>query len=307
MSIVRLDSAFDSLVPQGAQIEKLAGGFSFIEGPVWRPFGALWFSDVIGNVTRQWTPDGKVIELLRPGGYDGNSLPAGGFVGPNGATAGPNGTVIMCQHGNRRVVRITDRLEVTTVVDSFEGKKFNSPNDVVYRSDGSMYFTDPPYGLPQFDDDPSKELPYNGVFKLKDGKLQVIITDMTRPNGLAFSPDEKTLYVANSDESYRVWNRYDVHADGTVKNGSVFADVSASPDAGLPDGMKIDSRGNVWATGPGGVWVFTPEGRHLGTIKLPEQPANCAWGDDWKTLFMTAETGLYRLKTSVAGQKMVYA
>ena len=307
MSIVRLDPAFDALVPPGAQIEKLAGGFSFIEGPVWRPFGALWFSDVIGNVTRQWTPDGKVIELLRPGGYDGTSLPAGGFVGPNGATAGANGTVVMCQHGNRRVVKITDKLEVTTIVDSFEGKKFNSPNDVVYRSDGTMYFTDPPYGLPKSDDDPSKELPFNGVFKLKDGKLQVIITDMTRPNGLAFSPDEKTLYVANSDESHRVWNRYDVQADGTVRNGTVFANVSSSPDSGLPDGMKIDSRGNIWATGPGGVWVFTPEGKHLGTIKLPEQPANCAWGDDWKTLYMTAETGLYRLKTSVTGQRMVYA
>jgi gluconolactonase len=307
MSIVRVDPAFDALVPQTAQIEKLAGGFAFIEGPVWRPFGALWFSDVIGNVTRQWTPDGKVKELLRPGGYDGNSLPAGGFIGPNGATAGANSTVVMCQHGNRRVVSITNALDVTTIIDSFEGRKFNSPNDVVYRSDGSMYFTDPPYGLPNMDEDPSKELSFNGVFKLTSGKLQVIITDMTRPNGLAFSPDEKTLYVANSDENYRVWNRYDVQPDGTVKNGSVFADVSASPDSGLPDGMKIDSRGNIWATGPGGVWVFTPAGKHLGTITPPEQPANCAWGDDGKTLYMTAVTGLYRIRTLVAGQKMVYA
>jgi gluconolactonase len=215
--------------------------------------------------------------------------------------------VIMCQHGNRRVVRITNALEVTTVVDSFEGKKFNSPNDVVYRSDGSMYFTDPPYGLPAGDNDSSKELPYNGVFKFSHGKLQLIIKDMTRPNGLAFSPDEKILYVANSDEKYRVWMRYDVQPDGSVSNGSVFADVSGSPDSGLPDGMKIDARGNVWATGPGGVWVFTPQAKHLGTIKLPEQPANCAWGDDGKTLYITAETGLYRVKTSVSGQKMVYA
>ena len=307
MSIVRLGSALDALIPKAAQVEKLAGAFAFTEGPVWRPFGALWFSDVIGNVTRQWTPDGKVIELLRPGGYDGHSLPAGGFVGPNGATAGEKGTVVMCQHGNRRVVRITNKLEVTTIVDNFEGKKFNSPNDVVYRSDGSMYFTDPPYGLPKFDDDPSKELPFNAVFKLTNGRLQAIITDMTRPNGLAFSPDEKTLYVANSDENHRVWNRYDVQPDGTVKNGSVFANVSASPDSGVPDGMKIDSRGNIWATGPGGVWVFTPDAKHLGTIKLPEQPANCAWGDDGKTLYITAVTGLYRLRTLATGQKMVYA
>ena len=198
----------------------------------------------------------------------------------------PDGSVWMVQHTNRQIVKIAPDHTMTPVVSKFEGKRFNSPNDLVFAKDGSMYFTDPPYGLPKFDDDPSKELPFNGVFKLKDGKLQVIITDMTRPNGLAFSPDEKTLYVANSDEKYRVWNRYDVQADGTVKNGSVFANVSSSPDSGLPDGMKIDSRGNIWATGPGGVWVFTPEGKHLGTIKLPEQPANCAWGDDWKTLYM---------------------
>jgi gluconolactonase len=307
MSIVRLDPAFDALVRPGAQIEKIAGGFTFIEGPIWRPSGVLWFSDVVGNVTRQWSPDGNVIELLRPGGYDDNGLPPGGFIGPNGATAGEHGTVVMCQHGNRRVVRITDTLEVTTIVDNFKGRKFNSPNDVVYRSDGSMYFTDPPYGLPKADDDPSKELPFNGVFKLTGGRLDLIIDDMTRPNGLAFSPDEKTLYVANSDENYRVWMRYDVQPDGTVRNGSVFADVSAEKEPGLPDGMKIDSRGNIWATGPGGVWVFAPDARHLGTLKLPEQPANCAWGDDWTTLYITAETGLYRLKTSITGQKLVYA
>src|SRR5436190_2154403 len=177
MSIVRLDPAFDALVRPGAQIEKVAGGFAFIEGPIWRASGVLWFSDVIGNVTRQWSPDGRVKELLRPGGYDGNGLPAGGFVGPNGATAGEGGTVVMCQHGNRRLVRITDDLTVTPIVSCFEGKKLNSPNDVVYRSDGTMYFTDPPYGLPKFDSDPSKELPFNGVFMFKDGKLDVLITD----------------------------------------------------------------------------------------------------------------------------------
>ena len=306
MSILRFDRSVDALIPLDAKVEKLAGGFAFIEGPIWRPQGVLWFSDVVGNVTRQWSPDGRVIELLRPGGYDGNSLPAGGFIGPNGATAGEHGTVVMCQHGNRRIVRITNDLKVTTVVDSFEGKKLNSPNDVVYRSDGSMYFTDPPYGLSKFDDDPTKELPFNGVFKLTKGKLQVLVKDMTRPNGLAFSPDEKTLYVANSDENYRMWMRFDVNEDGTVRNGRVFADVSGEPEEGLPDGMKIDSLGNIWTTGPGGIWVFTPEGRHIGTIKPPEQPANCAWGEDGKTLFITANTGLYRLRTSVQGQKLVY-
>ncbi len=307
MSIIRLDPALDALLPRDARVEKLAGGFAFTEGPIWRPQGVLWFSDVIGNVTREWSPDGKVRELLRPGGYDGNHLPAGGFVGPNGATASTDGTVVMCQHGNRRIVRIDNQLRVSTVCDTFEGKKFNSPNDVVYKSDGGMYFTDPPYGLPKFDDDPTKELPYNGVFRLKDGKLTLLVDDMTRPNGLAFSPDEKTMYIANSDENQRIWRRYDVAADGTLKNGRVFADVSSSPDEGLPDGMKIDSRGNVWATGPGGIWIFTADGKHLGTIKPPEQPANIAWGDkDWQSLYITACTSLYRIRTSVAGQKLVY-
>jgi len=307
MSILRVDSDFDSLVPPDAKIEKVAGGFTFIEGPIWRPSGVLWFSDVIGNVTRQWSPDGRVKELLRPDGYDGNGLPPGGYVGPNGATAGEGGTVVMCQHGNRRMVRITDDLTVTPIVSRFEGKKFNSPNDVVYRSDGTMYFTDPPYGLPKGDDDPSKELPFNGVFMFKNGKLDVVITDMTRPNGLAFSPDEKIFYIANSDDDHRYWRRYDVAADGSLHNVETFRDVSAEKDSGLPDGMKIDSLGNIWATGPGGIWVFTPGGKHLGTIKLPEQPANLAWGGDWKTLYITACTTLYRLKTSVAGQKLVYS
>lgn len=306
MSIVRLDPALDALIPREAAVEKLAGGFTFIEGPVWRRNGVLWFSDVVGNVVRQWSPDGKVIEILRPGGYDGHSLPAGGFNGPNGSTRSTDDSVVLCQHGNRRIVRIDSKMNITTVVDNFEGKKLNAPNDLVYRSDGSLYFTDPPYGLPKGDDDPAKELPFNGVFKLSNGTLQVLVKDMTRPNGLAFSPDEKTLYVANSDENYRMWMRFDVNADGTLRNGRIFADVSAEREDGLPDGMKIDALGNIWATGPGGVWVFTPDGKHLGTIKLPEQPANCAWGEDGKTLFMTAVTGLYRVRTSVAGQKLVY-
>src|SRR5689334_15918439 len=179
-SIQRLDPAFDALVPKDAQIEKLAGGFTFIEGPLWRPDQALWFSDVVGNVVRQWTPDGKVVEILRPGGYDGNSLPAGGYVGPNGMTAGQDGSVLLCQHGNRRIVRIGRDRAVSIVVDRFEGKRFNSPNDLVFRSDGSLYFTDPPYGLPKGDEDPAKELPFNGVYRLAGGTLQPVIKDLTR-------------------------------------------------------------------------------------------------------------------------------
>jgi gluconolactonase len=306
MSIVRLDPGFDSLVAPDARIEKVAGGFMFTEGPLWRSPGVLWFSDVPGNVVRQWSPDGRVVELLRPGGYDGNSLPAGGFIGPNGMTSGPDRSVLLCQHGNRRIVRIAPDMTVTTLIDNFEAKKLNAPNDLVHRSDGTLYFTDPPYGLPLGDDDPMKELPYNGVFKLSRGKLDVIITDLTRPNGIAFSPDERTLYVSNSDEKRRIWMRYDVASDGTISNGRVFFDATAAKESGVPDGMKIDERGNIWATAPSAVYVLSPDGTHLGTIRPPEDPANCAWGDDGRSLYITAETGLYRLKTSVMGQKLVY-
>src|SRR5438105_9184205 len=215
-SIVRLDPAFDALVPKEAQIEKLAGGFTFIEGPLWRPSGALWFSDVVGNVVRQWTPDGKVTEILRPGGYDGSSLPADGFNGPNGMTADKDGAVLLCQHGNRRIVRIGKDMKVSTLVDKFEGKKFNSPNDLVFHSDGSLYFTDPPYGLPKGDDDPSKELKFNAVFRMSNGKLQPVIKGLSRPNGIAISPDQKTLYIANSEEKNRIWMAYDIADNGTV-------------------------------------------------------------------------------------------
>jgi gluconolactonase len=306
-SVVRLDAAFDALSPKGTKIEKIAGGFTFTEGPLWRPDGVLWFSDVVGNVVRQWSPDGAVTEVLKPGGYDGNALPAGGFIGPNGMTADKDGGVLLCQHGNRRIVRIAKDRQVTTLVDNFGGKKLNSPNDLVYRSDGSLFFTDPPYGLPRQDQDPGKELRFNGVFRMnKDGTLQAAVRDLSRPNGIALSPDEKTLYVSNSDESRKVWMRYDVAADGGISGGRVFADVTGEKADGLPDGMKVDSLGNVYASGPGGVWVFSPEGKHIGTFKPPETPANCAWGDDGKTLYITARTSLYRVKLAVAGEKLVY-
>jgi gluconolactonase len=307
MSIIRIDPSFDTLIPRDATIEKVAGGFTFTEGPLWRPSGVLWFSDVVGNVVRQWSPQGQVTELLRPGGYDGNSLPAGGFIGPNGMTTAPNGDVLLCQHGNRRIVQVTSDLQVTTLVDRFEGKRLNAPNDLVFRSDGTLFFTDPPYGLPRQDDDPEKDLPFNGVFKVSGGRVEAIIKDLTRPNGIAFSPDEKTLYVANSDDKQRIWMRYDVSPSGTVANGRVFFDATAHPDGGLPDGMKIDVLGNIWATGPSAVFVFSPGGVHLGTIKPPEDPANCGWGEDGRTLYITAETGLYRIRTSVMGQKPVYS
>jgi len=305
--LVSLDPKFDALVPPSATIEKLAGGFQFIEGPLWFPAGHLWFSDVQGNVVRQWSPDGKVIEILRPGGYDGTDAPPGSFIGPNGMVASKEGSVLLCQHGNHRIVKIASDRSISTVVDKFEGKRLNSPNDLVYKSDGTLYFTDPPYGLVKQDEDPKKELKFNGVYRLSpDGKLKVLVRDMTRPNGIAFSPDEKTLYVSNSDEKRKVWMKYDVQPDGTLKNGKVFFDVTAETEEGLPDGMKIDAQGNVYGTGPGGIWVFSPDGKHLGTIKPTEVPANCNWGDDGKSLYMTARTGLYRIKLAAQGPKTLY-
>jgi gluconolactonase len=305
-SILRVDPAFDSIAPEGAYIEKLAGGFQFTEGPIWRPEGQhLWFSDVQGNVIRQYTPaDGQVKVILENAGGAGG-LP-GGFIGSNGEIADKDGTVLVCQHTARRIIRIAKDMKITPLVEKFEGKHFNSPNDLVYKSDGSLYFTDPPYGLPKQDDDPKKELKINGVFRLKSGKLTVIVRDLTRPNGIAFSPDEKTLYVANSDEKRKVWMAYDVQPNGTVKSGHVFFDVTAEKEEGLPDGMKVDAKGNVYGSGPGGIWVFSPGGKHIGTIKPPEAPANCNWGDDGRSLYMTARTGLYRIKLVASGQKTLY-
>jgi gluconolactonase len=264
-SIVRLDPAFDELVPKDADLEKRADGFTFTEGPLWRPSGVLWFSDVVGNVVRQWSPEGKVTEILSPGGYDGKgNLPAGGYNGPNGMTADKDGAVLLCQHGYRRIVRISKDMTITTVVDKYEGKRLNSPNDIVYRYDGSFYFTDSHYGLPMGDEDPAKELKFNGIFRMANGKLQPVIKDLARPNGIAISPDQKTLYIGNSEEKNRIWMPYDIADDGTVSNGRLFADVTAEKDAGVPDDMKVDSKGNIWASGPGGIWMFSPTGKHLG-------------------------------------------
>jgi gluconolactonase len=204
----------------------------------------------------------------------------------------------MVQHGARRIVRVEADRTLTPVVSTFEGKRFNSPNDLVFAKDGALYFTDPPYGLAKQDDDPAKELTFNGVYRFANGRLQAVVRDLNRPNGLAFSPDSKTLYVNNSDPAKNLVMRYDVAADGTLANGRVFADLTSKVD-GLADGMKIDARGNIYTAGPGGVWILSPAGKHLGTIRPPETPANCAWGDDGKTLYMTAVTSVYRVRTLV--------
>jgi gluconolactonase len=319
-SIVRSDPAFDALVPASATIERIAKDHKFTEGPLYYRDGYLLFSDIPQNTIFKWTPDGIVNVFRRPSGYDGTDAPAGALVGSNGLTRDKEGRLIICEHGNRRVTRLekegsTPSL-VTILADKFEGKKLNSPNDVVVKSDGSIYFTDPPYGFPKEDADPKKELKFNGIFRLKDGKLQLLAKELKRPNGIGFSPDEKTLYISNSDPDRKIWMKYDVKNDGTIANGKVFFDVTKETEDGLPDGLKIDKKGNIYGSGPGGIWVFSPEGKHLGTIKPPETPANCAWGkyttgddngkmsadEDGDTLYMTARTGVYRIKLSTAGR-----
>jgi len=303
--VVRLDPGLDALIPNSAHIEQIATGFQFTEGPLWRAPGTLWFSDIVGNVVLEWSPDGTVREILRPGGYDGPATAAGRAVGPDGMTAARDG-VVLCQHGNRRIVHLDAARRITTVVDRFEGKRLNSPNDVVFRSDGALYFTDPPYGLPGQDDDNDKELPFNGVFMLRHGVVSVLTAELSRPNGLAFSPDEHVLYVANSDHRRRQWMRYFVGVDGELHDGHVWLDVTAHRDDGVPNGLKVDELGNVYAAGPGGVWVVTPDGRHLGTIKTPESASNVAWGNDGRMLYITAGTSLYRMRTIVGGHQPVH-
>ena len=231
-------------------------------------------------------------------------------------TRDADGRVSVAGHARRNVWRlekVDPKAQITVLADSYQGKKLNSPNDLVYKSDGSLYFTDPPYGLPtQSDDDPLKELKVNGVYRLPGARqhkagappdrdqLQLVIKDLPRPNGVAFSPDEKFLYIADSGK--KVWMRYEVQTDGSVTNGSVFLDPSADPAKGVPDGLRLDKNGNIYGAGPGGVWIISPEGKHLGTIKVPEVVSNVAWGDkDGKTLYITASTSVYRIKLSVAG------
>ena len=250
-TIARLVPAFDKLLPPGAAIEKLAGDFQFTEGPVWvrEGGGHLLFSDIPANTIFKWTPDGKVSVFRKP--VFPGSFPAGQFVGSNGLTLDRQGRLVACEHGNRRVTRTEKNGSITVLAERFEGKRLNSPNDAVFKKNGDLYFTDPPYGFLKQDDDPAKELKFNGVFRLTAaGKLELLVKDMTRPNGLGFSPDEKKLYIANSDAARKVWMVYDVKPDGTLANGKLFFDVTQEKEQGVPDGMKLDTQGNLYCTGP---------------------------------------------------------
>jgi gluconolactonase len=302
-SIDRVDPALDAIVPAEAKIEKLAGGFAFTEGPIWfKQERYLLFSDIPGNAIHKWTPDGKVALFRKPSGYDRNDAPPGAFIGSNGMTLDQQTRLIICEHGNHRVTRLEKDGSLTVLADQWEGNRLNSPNDIVQKSNGDFYFTDPPYGLVKQDQDPKKELDFNGVFRISNGKLHLLYKGVARPNGLAFTPDEKHMYLNNSDPHNKICLRFDVRDDGSLANEKVFFDLTKESKDGVPDGMKIDQKGNVYSTGPGGVWIFSAEGRHLGTIHPPETPANLHWGDgDSKTLYITARTGLYRIKLSLAG------
>jgi gluconolactonase len=303
------DPVLDEIVPQDAKIEKLAGGFLFTEGPIWVPRNEetdsyLLFSDPNNNVIYRWTQDGQVSIFMTKSGYRGVDIAEYGQPGSNGLTLDKEGRLTINQHGNRRVVRMEKNGQLTVLADRFEGKRLNSPNDLVYKSDGALYFTDPPFGLPKFFDDPRKELPYSGVFRVSpDGNsIQLLTKELSGPNGLAFSPDEKYFYVDNWDEKKKIIMRYEVNLDGTLSNGKVFFDMTSAEGEDALDGMKVDQKGNLYVSGPGGLWIISPDGKHLGTIAGPEHPHNFAWGDDdGKTLYLCAKTGLYRIRLNIPG------
>lgn len=303
--VERLDPALDAIVPRDLRVEKLADGFGFGEGPVWIPGRGLAFSDPNTNVIYLRDLAGRIGVLRRDSGYDGPDVGRLGQPGSNGLTLDREGRLVVCEHGNRRVTRLEPDGRVTVLADRFEGRRLNSPNDLVHAPDGSLWFTDPPFGLPGFHDDPAREQPAFGVYRLgPDGTIARASAELRGPNGIGFSPDGRTLYVANWDEHRKIVMRWDVRADGSLENGRTFFDMTAAPGEEALDGLKVDRRGNLYVSGPGGVWILSPRGRHLGTLVLPELPANFAWGDDdGRTLYMTARTGLYRVRLGVPGSR----
>jgi gluconolactonase len=304
-SIERLDPALDALLAKDAQAEILVGGLDWCEGPVWVPAGSyLLFSDVPQNVVYKWKEGEGVKAFMKPSGYWG-ATPRGGEPGSNGLTLDHQGRLTLCQHGERRVARVEKDSSITTIADRYDGKRLNSPNDLCYDTKGNLYFTDPPYGLEKRLEDPKKELAFQGVYRVTpDGKISLATNEIKFPNGIALSPDERTLYVAESNPEKPVIWSFRVKEDGTLADKRVFFDagpMAARKLKGLPDGMKVDNKGNLWATGPGGVLIITPEGKHLGTILTGQATANCAWGDDGSTLYIMADMYVARVKTKTMG------
>jgi gluconolactonase len=300
----RLSAGLDAVVPADAVVERVAGGFEFTEGPVWSPEGALLFSSPNTNAIYRWTPSGKVDVFRSKSGYTGVDIGRYHQPGSNGLTFDPDGRLTMCQHGNRRILRVEPHGNTTVLADSFEGGRLNSPNDLVYRSDGTLYFTDPPFGLPEVFDDPAKELPFSGVFGVTPGgEIFLVTADLEGPNGLAFSPDERYLYVGDWDPEHKAVMRYAIDAAGRpVGRGELLCDLTGAPGEDAIDGIKVDRDGNLFVCGPGGVWIVSAAGEQLGLLRLPENPHNLAWGDqDARTLYITALTSVYRIRLIVPG------
>lgn len=308
VEVVRNDPAINKIVGPNPKVFKLAEGFQFTEGPVWTKEGLL-FSDPNANTIYRYSTDGKLSVFKTPSGYSGSDIAEYRQPGSNGITLDPAGNIVFDQHGNRRVVRLEKDGSETVLADKYEGMRFNSPNDLVYRSDGTLFFTDPPFGRLKAETRPVGSVPFHprdlefaGVYSIHNGKLRLLTTEFTGPNGIALSPDEKYLYVGNWDDQHKTVYRYELNEDGSVKNGKLFFDFTPIKGEDAIDGIKVDVAGNIYVSGPGGVHIVSPEGKHLGTIITPQHVHNMAWGDDdGKTLYLAARTGLYRMRLNIEG------
>jgi gluconolactonase len=304
--VERFDPAIDAIIKPGEVPVAIAGGFRFVEGPLWLG-DRLRFSDLMDNKLYELVDGGEARLIMdKSGGLD--QMAPDSFQGSNGLIVDRDGSVLMMQHGARRIVRLDDDLKLSVFLDKVDGKRLNSPNDMTFAPDGALWFTDPPYGLVGQDKDPAKEMTFNAVWRHAGGKTVAVITDLPRPNGIGFSPDGKKLYISNCEPDMFV-NVYDVNADGTVSNGRRFISYPAPNPIDVPDGLKVDSAGNVWTSGPGGIRIITPEGKVLGQLKTPDRAqSNLVWGGpDLKTLYIMSAGNVYKMRTEVAGQKPLYA
>ena len=300
--IVRSDSGLDAIVPTDARLEKVAGDFVSTDGPVWARAGFLLFSSPKTNTIYRWATDGTVNVFRAKSGYSGFDMGDYDQPGSNGLAFDSDGLLTICQQGNRRIIRVERSNKITVLADRYQGKRLNSPNDLVYRSDGSLYFTDPPFGMPQKSEDPGRELSFSGVYRVHQGEVTLLTSELTGPAGLALSPDEQYLYVGNSDAQEKVVMRYAINDDGALASGEVFCDLTGSSGDGTINGIKVDQEGNVYVCGPGGVSILSPQGLVLGAINGREVPNNLAWGaEDARTLYMTADKGIYRMRLAIPG------
>jgi gluconolactonase len=305
--LIKADPRFDTLIAPGTTLDVLADGYDWSEGPVWVPRdgGFLLWSDVPANTIYKWSPGQAAAPFMKPSGFTGVGKYSG-EPGSNGLTLDKQGRLIAAEHGDRRVSRYDWVGGKRTLADNWQGKRFNSPNDVIVKSNGDVYFTDPIYGLPERENDKTRETDFCGVYRwsAKTGEVTLLTKELSRPNGLAFSPDEKLLYVANSDPAKAIWMTFPVQADGTIGAGKVFKDVTSmvgDKNPGLPDGMRVDTKGNLFASGPGGIHVYAPDGTLLGRIETGQATANCAFGGDGSDLYITADMYIVRVKTMTKG------